>query len=135
MIRLGPRATALKTTIIGARSPHSSPNRHIKRIQPKYERVLDIGCGNGRHFVFPLTIGIDADPRILEQAKIRGMCIYGDGQNLPIKDNVFDLALFCYSLEYMKDPDKARDEGKRVAEESFELIYPAYYSWDRVRAR
>ena len=70
------------------------------------------------------------DPKILEQAKTKGMCIYGDAQNLPIKDGVFDLALFCYSLEYMKNPDVARVEGKRVAEDSFELIYPALYSWD-----
>lgn len=132
MMRIGPRAIALKTTIIGARSPHSYPNKHIKRIQPKYERVLDIGCGNGRHFIFPMTIGIDADPKILEEAKKKGMCIYGDAQHLPVRAEIFDLALFCYSLEYMKNPDKAREEGRRVAEDSFELIYPAYYSWDRV---
>lgn len=135
MSRLGPRAIQLKTTIIRARNPHSEPNKKIKQLQSKYNRVLDVGCGNGRNFIFPLTIGIDADVRILEKAKEKGICLCGDGQNLPFRPKIFDLSLFCYSLEYMEDPDKARKEGLRVSRETYELIYPAYYSWDSVHKR
>jgi SAM-dependent methyltransferase len=133
--RLGPRAILLKTTIIGTRSPHSEPNKKIKKLQSEYNRILDVGCGNGKNFIFPLTVGIDADVRILRTAKEKGICLCGDGQNLPFRDGILDLSLFCYSLEYMKDPDKAREEGLRVSRENYELVYPGYYSWENVQRR
>ncbi len=132
---LGPRAIKLPTTIIGTRSSHSHPNKKILNLKPSYNRVLDIGCGNGRHLIFPISVGIDADLRILNETRKRGLCLCGDGQNLPFRDDMFDLSLFCYSLEYMKDPRGARIEGKRVSKETFELIYPGYYSWAKIRSR
>ncbi len=135
MIRLGPRAIQLKTTIIGTRSSHTEPNKKIKKLLLNNKRVLDIGCGNGRHFIFPLTVGIDADITALRSAKERGICLCGDGQNLPFRQEIFDLSLFSYSIEYMKDPEQARDESRRVSKAIHELIYPGYYSWENVNKR
>ena len=132
MSRLGLRAIKLKTTIIGTKSSHSKPNKKIRQLQSKYNRVLDVGCGSGKNFIFSLTVGIDADVSILRTTKDKGICLCGDGQNLPFRPNIFDLSLFCYSLEYMENPDQAREEGLRVSKENYELIYPARYSWKNV---
>ena len=152
----------LKTCIIGTSSPITRPNLRVlslsrecnatrdytraydrDRVRDRdYDRdhgyhrehhqVLDVGCGYGRHLFFPVTVGLDADLKVLKTAKRRAPCVCGDGQNLPFRSGVFDLALFAFSLEYMKDPDRARREGLRVARDLFELSYPGRYTWDIV---
>ena len=124
----------LSTTIIGCRSPHKTPTKQVVKIQSKYERVLDIGCGNGRNFIFPLSVGIDADLRILNRTRKRGTCLCADGQHLPFRENVFDLALFCYSLEFMKEQKKAWCDAERVAKDVFHLVAPSKYTWNKVHS-
>ena len=155
MRRVGHRAMQLKTCIIGTSSPITRPNLRVLALSHEcnddhdrergYDRdhgyhrehhqVLDVGCGYGRHLFFPVTVGLDADLKALKTAKRRSPCVCGDGQNLPFRSRVFDLSLFAFSLEYMKDPDRARREGLRVAREVFELSYPGRYTWDIVTGR
>ena len=132
-MRFGPRAKLLKTSVIGTQSNHTIPNRQVKKLQAKYQSVLDVGCGCGRHLIFPVSVGLDMDVDILHKAKEKGMCLYADGQNLPIRKDAFDLALLCYSLEYMKDPEKAKREAKMVSKDIFVLTMPSSkYTWDKV---
>ena len=133
-MKLGPRAKMLKTGIIGTQSPFTKPNQQVLRLKDRYPRVIDIGCGNGRHFIFTTTVGVDLDISILSKAKTRGMCIYADAHDLPIReDDVFDLALLCYSLEYVKDPEKVKRGAQAVSKDIFVLTMPASkYTWDKV---
>ncbi|KKL75345.1 hypothetical protein LCGC14_2055810 [marine sediment metagenome] len=135
-MKLGPRAKMLKTGIIGTQSPFTNPNQQVLRLRDRYNLVVDIGCGNGRHFIFTTTVGVDLDISILNKAKTRGMCIYADAHDLPIREDVFDLALLCYSLEYVKDPEKVKREAQTVSKDSFILTMPSSkYTWDKVAGR
>ncbi len=96
-------------------------------------RILDIGCGSGRHLAEVLTIGdttvFGADILVgnLNEAKhrldyldkigqYRGICqlICADITRLPFSDNFFDLVICSEVLEHIPDDRKAVSELVRV---------------------
>jgi len=86
--------------------------------------------------IFPFSVGVEMDPKILKKARAKGMCIYANGPDLPIRAKVFDLVLFCYSLEYMKDRRRAEEEGVRVSDKSFiQIMEASKYTWKKVSSR
>jgi len=102
-------------------------------IQPGY-RILDIGCGSGRHTCAALrfsqvtAIGIDISPDDLAEAQSRlkyhqKLGEYGGGNwgvaaadilDLPFKDNFFDLVICSEVLEHIQDHQTAIAEITRV---------------------
>jgi ubiquinone/menaquinone biosynthesis C-methylase UbiE len=102
-------------------------------IKPGY-RILDIGCGSGRHTCFAyrfsnvVVIGADISHAELMAAKDRlqlherlgenGNGVWGlslaDVKNLPFKDNFFDLVICSEVLEHIVDDDGAAVEIIRV---------------------
>ena len=97
------------------------------------ERLLDLGCGNGRHTLeaarYPVrVVGLDFSPDDLKTAKymyadlkrkgeVRGHAdsIIGDAQNLPFKDGAFDKALCTEVFEHIPDDRRGIAEFVRVA--------------------
>lgn len=97
------------------------------------ERLLDLGCGNGRHTLeaarYPArVVGLDFSPDDLRAAKfmyddlvrkgqVRGQAdfIIGDAQNLPFKDGAFDKALCTEVFEHIPDDRRGITEFVRVA--------------------
>ena len=71
------------------------------------QKILDVGCGMA-HLLYELTqvvpgvivTGIDISQYALEHAKeeIRDRLQYGQAQNLPFKDNEFDLVISLTTL-------------------------------------
>ncbi len=93
------------------------------------DRVLDIGCGEGRHChgIQMLTraqaIGVDLDDASLRIAAERGRDLPGDGTaefqksdagHLPFADGAFDAAICSEVLEHVPDMQAVIAEAARV---------------------
>ncbi len=119
--------------------------RHF-RIQPG-ERVLDLGCGNGRHSIeaarWPARV-VGADVVLDDLRKARYMLadlerrgvtagvadfILADAQRLPFKDGAFDKVICTETLEHVGDDAQAIDEIDRVARPGADVCVsvPAYW--------
>jgi ubiquinone/menaquinone biosynthesis C-methylase UbiE len=88
------------------------------------ERVLDIGCGTGRHLLMFLEMGLDitgldASPYMLDIARERlghrAELYQGLAEDLPFEDNSFDIATLITTLEFVDDAQEALQEACRVA--------------------
>lgn len=96
------------------------------------ERVLDLGCGNGRHTLeaarFPVrVVGLDlsrddlnaarfmyADLERKGEARGRADFILGDAHYLPFRDGAFDKAICTETFEHVTDDRRSIDEFLRV---------------------
>lgn len=95
------------------------------RLKPG-QKVLDVGCGMG-HLLYELTrvvpglevYGIDISAYALEHAKeeVRNRLRYGQAQEIPFKDDKFDLVISLATLHNLKvfDLKKAVQEIGRVS--------------------
>ena len=86
------------------------------------KKILDVGCGTGR-IVNKLRnmgsdiIGLDISKGMIDIAKKKFpkvKFIEGDIENLPFKDNEFDLVIASFVIVHLKDLQKAFDEVYRV---------------------
>jgi ubiquinone/menaquinone biosynthesis C-methylase UbiE len=130
--------------------------RHF-HIQPG-ERVLDLGCGSGRHTIEAArhpgrVVGLDIsrdDVRaakfmyddLKRKGKLRGHAdfIVGDATNLPFKDGVFDKSICTETFEHIPDDHRGIEEFERVTKAGAPIAVsvPAYWperafwalSWD-----
>jgi demethylmenaquinone methyltransferase/2-methoxy-6-polyprenyl-1,4-benzoquinol methylase len=99
------------------------------------KRVLDVGCGWGRIAIrlekfYPLLdlTGLDIKPESLRLAK--GIAssyeqinlIVADAENLPIKDDCFDLVYSIRVLHYLNDPKRGLKEFSRVCKKGGTVI-------------
>jgi len=97
----------------------------LRLLEPvRGERVLDIGCGTGRHLSMFLELGLDvtgldASPHMLDIAREklghRAELYHGLAEDLPFEDNSFDIATLNTTLEFVDDVQKALHEACRVA--------------------
>ena len=122
------------------------------------ERVLDLGCGNGRHTLeaarYPVrVVGVEVSLDDLNAARFmyadlvrKGEAkghvdfILGDAQNLPFKDGAFDKALCTEVFEHIPDDRRGIAEFLRVTKTGAPVAVsvPNYYpelvywtlSWD-----
>jgi ubiquinone/menaquinone biosynthesis C-methylase UbiE len=98
--------------------------RAIKRYP--YESVLDAGCGTGlitRHL--KNAIGIDVNPWALERAKIHApnaKYFVASIDDLPFKDNNFDMVVCTHTMEHVVNPHKALNEFFRILKDNGVLI-------------
>lgn len=103
-----------------------------------YERILDVGCGSGDYF--PIAerhngqfFGIDYAPGMIREAIKRfpghgkeHLYVVGAGDELPYRDNTFDLALALGYIEYFRDPSVPMRELRRVIKPGGTLIIQSY---------
>jgi SAM-dependent methyltransferase len=97
----------------------------LRLLEPvRGERVLDIGCGTGRHLSMFLEMGLDvtgldASPHMLDVARERlghrAELHQGMAEDLPFEDNSFDIATLITTLEFVDDVQKVLEEACRVA--------------------
>ncbi len=99
----------------------------LRLLEPvRGERVLDIGCGTGRHLLIFLekgldVTGLDASPYMLDIARKklghRADLHRGLAEDLPFEDNSFNIATLITTLEFVDDAQKALEEACRVAKD------------------
>lgn len=103
----------------------------LENIDPKAKTMLDVGCGRGywanrvvRETKLKVT-GCD----VLENVPIDGDYVQGDIENLPFKDNSFDIVFSSHTIEHVRDLPKAISELKRVAKRQVIIVTPCqrYY--------
>ncbi len=85
---------------------------------------LEIGAGSGR-FTQPLNIhtGIEPAKAMREKSLALGLnVIEGTAENLPLKDNQFDFAIFVTSTCFLDNPLKAYQEAYRVTHTSGKIV-------------
>jgi ubiquinone/menaquinone biosynthesis C-methylase UbiE len=92
----------------------------------KHGLVLDAGCGTAllfNHFAnkAEALVGLDISRRILMQAKNRerqlsdAHLIWGDADNMPLKEDVFDYVFAVTLIQNTPNPINTLNEIKRVA--------------------
>lgn len=89
------------------------PAEDVRRLD--VEKVLDVGCGNGRHMIFPMSVGLDNDPRAVAMARHHGPCVLGDAHHLPFRSGFFEISLLWGVLNFVEDPNQVYAEANRVA--------------------
>lgn len=89
----------------------------VRRTLPAVRgRALEVGCGTGR-FAVPLSIGTCVEPAraMARMARERGIDVLrACAEALPFVDNSFDLVLMVTVVCYLKDPEAAFAEVRRV---------------------
>ena len=107
----------------------------------KAKNILEIGCGMGtitkelRNRTSAKITAIDIDEGMIEVAKQRVENVeflVETVENLPLKDNKFDIVLFQYLLLWVKSPIKAMSEIYRVCKKQgyvVALAEPDYGGW------
>ena len=119
------QAATYDTDIKGAHARNLYPQMLQEIIHIYGDEILDIGCGTGallkqvyeedhrRHLY-----GIDLSKAMLQKAKERlkdkAKLMQGDSQQLPFKDNSFDLVYCNDSFHHYPYPDKVIQEVYRV---------------------
>lgn len=87
-------------------------------------RVLDVGCGDGRHIAAAaargcFAVGVDYDAAELQKARarlgsLRVDLVVADASRLPFRDDAFDAAICTETLEHLPDDRGAMGEIARV---------------------
>lgn len=92
--------------------------------------VLSICCGDGPEGEFLYKLGADVtvsdfSPEAVKAAKRRCKYLKGvvaDAEDLPFKDNSFDLVIVRHGLHHIPHPFKGLDEMNRVSKKGFIFI-------------
>ncbi|MCL2678865.1 MAG: class I SAM-dependent methyltransferase [Dehalococcoidia bacterium] len=95
------------------------------------DRVLDVGCGNGR-LIYEISrkaeikaYGIDISPKMIEVCKQQYGNIDFDissGEDLPFDDGSFDMLTICCVLHHLNNPVRFFKEAHRVLRKNGTLI-------------
>ena len=90
------------------------------------ERAVDIGCGTGIYTMELVrkgahVIGVDSSMEMLaiarekfRQAGLNGCFICGSAESMPIRSEQFDLAVAVTSLCFVRHPEQAVQEARRI---------------------
>jgi ubiquinone/menaquinone biosynthesis C-methylase UbiE len=111
----------------------------------KHERVLDIGCGSGKHLLLANRLGmdiagIDASPYMLSLAKERlgNRCELkkANAEEIPYEDNEFDLVFLINTIEFLDNPLSVLEEAGRVAKRGILIVtfnsISGYCRWQKI---
>ena len=100
---------------------------------PHGRRVLDVGCGTGRHLEWlspaaGLALGIDPSAGMLERARFKGLEVrLGALPNLPVGDGTFDAVVCALVLEHVPDLGEALRDIRRVLVPGGSLVVSSFH--------
>lgn len=93
---------------------------------------LDVGCAEGLYCTFASSLGAKATGVDISQSKLRravreskGNFVWADWDNLPFKEEAFNIALFSEGPEHSLDPRQTLKEINRVLKCGGRLVMSA----------
>ena len=103
---------------------HSKISKELKKLNRNFNRVLDVGCGQGRclsiikeQLGIKEAFGLDIRKNTLkdiERLGIKGYCLDLDNEKFPFGDKYFDLIISVEVIEHLYNPDLYLSEIFRV---------------------
>lgn len=104
--------------------------KYLQKIGLTDKSILEIGCGDGEVTEFlskscDKIQAVDTNKELISIARkkvIKAQLFVGSGENLPFKNNLFDLVIFSKSLHHHKNPGLALEGATRVAKLGGEII-------------
>ncbi len=98
--------------------------RCLKKLTGSFRRGLEVGVGTGRFASgLGITYGIDPSFEMLKLARERGIkVVRGEGENLPFKDDSFNLVLVAVSICFVREPIRVLEEISRVLRSEGKLL-------------
>lgn len=131
----------LKRAYYDARPGWRDGTRQYLDMLERYVRpdqvVLDVGAGDGRHFVHPLRgrvrelVGVDVDAGVLHNALVdRG--VLAPVERLPLPEASCDLVVSSFTFEHLRDPAAALRELRRVLRPGGSVIFRTPNLWHYV---
>ncbi len=107
-------------------------------ILPKNSRILDIGCGNGRHIIEAKkrglnAVGIDISKNLLKIAKRKAGAplVLGNALSLPFKDRAFDSSICTAVIHHFKDEKDRIQALKEAARVSKSAILVSVWAFEQ----
>ncbi|MCF8474531.1 MAG: class I SAM-dependent methyltransferase [Emcibacter sp.] len=94
------------------------------------DRVLDVGCGNGR-FGEAIAKKYNGDVRGVDVVNYANATIpidFYDGYVLPFEDNSFDVIVMAFMLHHVKHQDKIFSEAIRCSRRGIIVYEDTYFS-------
>ncbi len=114
-------------------------SERLDYINLKPSTILDIGCGTGKgikkltkHYSKAKVIGFDLAFNMLKQSKKefglfnKTRLINADMENLPIKDDSFDLIFSNLALQWVNDLEQTLKEFKRIGRSNGLLMFTTF---------
>lgn len=113
-------------------------NDRLTSIEPyikKGDKVLDVGCGNGRfgkavadHFGAKVS-GVDVVDYAAPKIPVK---LY-DGHKIPHKDGAFDVIILAFMLHHVSHQEELLSEAVRVSDGNVLIFEDVYFSpWQRL---
>jgi len=106
--------------------------------KPKGKACLSLGCGLGRFLreydrhKARIAVGLDINRKNLEQCKEIGVhLVLGDVENVPFRDDIFDVIDCEATMAHIADPIKAMKEISRMLEQKLGISFVTWhiYRW------
>ncbi len=113
--------------------------RFIKDLVDSNQKVLDLGCGNGRFselFNQKQYVGIDISENLVEVARKKypdKKFIVYDGLNLPFSENSFDLVFSIAVFHHLPKPirEKLFIQVKKILKPGGKFLISVWYLWHK----
>lgn len=104
----------------------------------KGERLVDVGCGNGRYLYYfkqsnkiRFCVGLDISKKSvyftkerLRKSGFQAALLVGDAENLPFQSDAFDIAFSTDVIEHLPQLSKGIQEIVRVSEDKVIICTP-----------
>ncbi len=99
----------------------------VHRTLKKDFLFLDAGCGKGEIIAkykenVRLAVGIDIELEPMKNSPVKENLLVGRLENMPFKDEVFDLILCRWVLEHLEQPQKTFNEFSRILKNNGHLL-------------